>query len=382
MRLAALREERNPAAARATYDELLALAPTMAGAELATGDDERDAGNLDAASAHYRRCVEQSPTAARCLSRLSRLEASNGKCDAYARDATRILVLQPDDWFFRRDGLAAALSTGAGEDNVRAAIEGVLRTNEPQRRFDEAELEGEVALWRGSMFEARDALARAERVAHVVGASVALPLTLPERLVIAEELGDEQDVRALTRAYMGARSLTTPENDFDGLVLTALRSHRVLPQEEILRTRDRWRRDAADRPAGLVWLQYDAALALTESEARETLASGLDSKIRRDRLDVNARLGHLYLVGRRFVDAASRLELVAFSCALFQNDFSYIRVIVPAAYNLGQAREGLGDFRGACTAYGRVLERWGGATPRSATAAAARARSRALHCPE
>lgn len=383
-RLATIRQRRDPASARATFRELLRLEPAMAGAELAAGDDEKEADDLTAAGAHYQRCLELSPMAARCLARVAQLQAASGRCDVYARDVTRILVLEPDDWFFRRDGVSAALSTGATEDDVRAAIGGVLRKGvDTKGRFDGSELEGEVALWRGSLIEARRAFVRAEQFANESGLLTALPRTTSQRLAIAEELDDEVDIRAIARGYVGARALTTPENEIDdGVVLAALKRHHVFPNDRILRIRDRWRSEATAGPTAMVWLHYDAALALTEVEARDALATGEDAQISHDLVDVNAQLGHLLLLAHRFADAASRLERVAFNCSLFWGDDSYVPWIVPAAYDLGLAREGLGDTDGACIAYRRVRDRWGRAQPRSATAERARARLFGLHCAE
>jgi serine/threonine-protein kinase len=379
MRLATLRGQRDPAAASATFRALLELAPNMAGAEFAAGENAADADDLEAATQYYQGCLDASPMAVRCLSRLARLQATSGRCDAYARDVTRILVLADDDWSFQRDGLSAALTTGAAEDSVRAAIQGVLRTGPAVlQRFGRDLIEGEVALWRGAMPEARDAFVRADRIARGDGALTFPAITL-QRLTIAEELGDEEDVRAIARAYLGARTLSGPDPQ-EGVVLSILARHRIFPKEEILRIRDRWREDVVGVAAPLVWLSYDASLAVTEAEAREALSSGLDARLAHAFPDVNAQVGHLLLLARRFADAASRLELVAFDCALFLGDDSYIPLVVRAAYDLGQAREGLGDVDGACVAYRRVLDRWGGAVPRSTTAQAARARSRALHC--
>jgi len=380
MRLAAIRDRRDPASARATFRKLLQLAPAMAGAELAAADNAKEGDDPDDANAHYQRCLELSPMAARCLARLAHLQATSGRCDVYAREVTRILELEPDDSFFRTDGLSAALTKGGSEDDVRDAMAGVLRTSSQSQGRSEERLEGEVALWRGQMLEARSAFNRAaERFSHDAAMSSALTVTFPQRLTIAEELGDEDEVRRLTRAYIGARALTT-DGDYDDRTLTALRRHHVLPTDEILRLRDQWRNDIAGGPPALVWLRYDAGLALTEEEAREALASGYDAEISHDALDVNALLGHVLLLAHRFADAASRLRLVAFNCALFWGDASYVPLIVPGAYDLGQALEGMGAVDQACAVYQHVLDRWGKAAPRSTTAQAARTRWRALHC--
>lgn len=54
---------------------------------------------------------------------------------------------------------------------------------------------------------------------------------------------------------------------------------------------------------------------------------------------------------------------------------------VRAALELGRASEALHDVPGACAAYQSVLDRWGGARPRSATATRAREAHTRLHCP-
>jgi serine/threonine protein kinase len=379
MRLAAIRGRRDPVAAKATFAALLDLAPTMAGAALAAGDNAQDADDRETASTLYQRCLDLSPMGTRCLSRLARLRAQLGHCDAYARDVTRILVLEPGDSFFREDGLSAALTTGASEDDVQAAIREAVRTRVGFERTENALLDGEAALWRGSMLDARDAFARADRASRDEDVPTALTWTFPQRLAIAEEVGDENDVRAITRAYVGARALTT-ENEFDAYALSAMRRHRLLPTDEILRLRDRWRQDATGRSAALLWLAYEGGLAVTEEDARAALVSGHDAEIGHGALDVNARLGHLLLLAHRYAEAISRLDLVASNCALFLGDTSYVPWIVPAAYDLGQAHEGLGEVQQACVAYRRALDRWGNATPRSTTADAARARWRALRC--
>jgi serine/threonine-protein kinase len=379
LRLAAIRDRRDPAAAQATFEELLTLAPAMAGAELAIADNAKELDDRDAAIAHYRRCLDLSPMATRCLARLAHVQAPSGQCNAYARDIKRILVLEPDDVYFWRDGLSAALTTDASEDDVRAAMEGAARTQVGAAPMEKAILEGEVALWRGSMVEARDAFERAERLASGTGASQPYPIALPERLAIAQELGDEDAIRTLTRTYVGARALNT-DGEFDDVVLAALRRHRVLPDEQVLRLRDGWRSEATDGSAADVWLRYEAGLAVNEQEAREALASDYAQKVGHVALGGNARLGHVYLLAQRFREAISRLELVATNCSLFWGEESYVAPVALAAYDLGQAREGVGDRRGACAMYRRVLARWGAAAPRSTTAEAARARRRVLGC--
>jgi eukaryotic-like serine/threonine-protein kinase len=381
MRLGAIRESRDPLAARATFDKLIALAPTMPGAELAAGDNARLSDDLDLAQRHYERCIELSPTATRCLSRVAFLRASRGHCDSFAKDVTRILVLEPKEWFFRLTGLSAALSTGAADDTVNAALDAITAQGVSLRgeHFDREELTGEVALWRGSMIAARDRFVEAEKFAQEKMAPTALSWTFHQQLTVAEEIGDEPAATRLLRSFLGARALTT-ENDLDSIALRGLRRHQVVPLEELRRVGERWRKDATNEPEALLWLQYDAALALTEGEARGLLASGMAAKLGHDNLRTNAQLGHLLLLGHEFKEAANRLVPVASNCAVLSDDTSNTPWIIRAAYDLGQAREQLGDVAGACGAYRRVLDQWGSASPRSETASAAASRARTLHC--
>jgi serine/threonine-protein kinase len=379
MRLAAIRARRDPASARATFAELLALDPTVAGAELAAGDNAKELDDRGGALAHYKRCLDLSPMAARCLVRLAHLHALGGQCDVYAREVKRVLVLEPDDAYFWHDALNAALTTGASQDEVRAMIDGAARSQRGSPRTEKALLEGEVALWWGSMSEARDAFERAERLSSDEGQSQVVPFALPQRLAIAEEIGDEKAVAALTRTYLGARAATT-DAELDALVLGTLRRHRTLSDGEIRRLRDVWRNDATDRSPAELWLRYEAPLAVTEQEALDALASGNAEKIGHIVPSANAWLGHLYLLAHRFSEAISRLELVASNCKLLFGEESHVTEVVVAAYHLGQAREGIGDTQGACRAYGQVVERWGNATPRAATADGASARRRVLGC--
>ncbi|WP_437941741.1 hypothetical protein [Sorangium sp. So ce341] len=63
-------------------------------------------------------------------------------------------------------------------------------------------------------------------------------------------------------------------------------------------------------------------------------------------------------------------------CDMLDWPVTYVR----SFWFLGQALEQTGDIAGACHAYASVIERWGGASPPSQTAARARGRSRALGC--
>jgi eukaryotic-like serine/threonine-protein kinase len=71
------------------------------------------------------------------------------------------------------------------------------------------------------------------------------------------------------------------------------------------------------------------------------------------------------------------LREVVVPCSLLDDPFLHTR----AELWLGQALEDTGDKPAACAAYRVVLDRWGGASPRSVTADTAARRVAALQCP-
>jgi TolA-binding protein len=86
--------------------------------------------------------------------------------------------------------------------------------------------------------------------------------------------------------------------------------------------------------------------------------------------------GMTYLLAGKVDEALPYLERAARSCSALDHPLTQ----TAAHLHLGTALEARGDRPGACAAYRTVLERWGAAKPRSVSAEAARARSRALGC--
>ncbi len=382
LRLATIEGEHDRKAARATMESLVALDPTMPGAELAAATNAEQSDDVESARRHYLACMTLSSLAALCVVRQARLLAKEGRCDLYAKEITRALTLEPTDFFFRRAGVAAVLSAGGTDDELRAAVANALVIDSTAvAKSHGEELSGAVALWQGAFDKARDALMRADEAARLEGFASTISWVFPERLAIAEELGDELAVAAMARGYVGARGLTT-EGDHDGLVLRALRSHHVLPEDAVRTLRARWRADSADRVPWQVWLEYDGEPAVTNAEARDALGLVEASEAPHALSPVNASLGRLLLLAGRPADAAARLERVARDCALLDGDHSLVHVAVQATYALGMAHEAMGDRAAACADYRRVIQRWGGAKPRSTTGAAARLRSQTISCSE
>jgi hypothetical protein len=128
----------------------------------------------------------------------------------------------------------------------------------------------------------------------------------------------------------------------------------------------------------LVWLEAWARPATRRDDAIAALAAVDRHALDDLRLSLvgSATVGRLLWLAGRPAEAAPYLRRAAEGCDGFENP----RLHVGAAWLLGQALEATGDVAGACTAYQRVMTRWGRAQPASQTAVAAERRMLALGC--
>ncbi|AUX32122.1 MULTISPECIES: serine/threonine-protein kinase [Sorangium] len=92
--------------------------------------------------------------------------------------------------------------------------------------------------------------------------------------------------------------------------------------------------------------------------------------------ELHADIGAVYHLAGMPHHAIPALRKAVATCDMLDWPVRYVR----SFWFLGQALERTGDTPGACRAYASVIERWGGASPPSSTAARARERSRALGC--
>jgi serine/threonine-protein kinase len=90
----------------------------------------------------------------------------------------------------------------------------------------------------------------------------------------------------------------------------------------------------------------------------------------------DAEVGRVYLMAGRPEEAVPYLRRAAASCTAFAAPVDQTR----ARLHLGMALEQTNDRDGACSAYRKVLDRWGHAKPRSVTADEARAHATKLGC--
>jgi serine/threonine-protein kinase len=368
--------------ARAEYAALEQLDPTIATAQSGLGDLLRRI-DPDESERHYRTCMARWPMAAACLMGVARARGAHGECSAYFDLMKRVVVITPDDPLARRRLLESMLAAGSGEDAARAEVQmqvdlfGKLSPSLPVR----ADLER--ALRFGAFDDAQADLERLQSQLSARGISGLAFLTA--RLAVLEEIGDEAGAVAFLRRYVGYRAARAPLL-FDAIAIAGLHRHRAMSDEAIAALRDRWRADSVES-SPQAWessIRYDAALASTPAHAQAALAR-IDLAKVPPVLDpeLGLILGRVLLLAGRTEDARTRLQAAATTCLFTGGGDVETHALdrVRAALDLGRAREALHDAPGACAAYQSVIDRWGGARPRSATATTARDARRRLHCP-
>ena len=213
-------------------------------------------------------------------------------------------------------------------------------------------------------------------------------------LEIALETGDDAAARRLVGDFLAHSDAWPFEAMFGhGVDLSlyfarlALPSGQPPPDFEAQRTV--WTQKAlfagADR--GQIWDYAYASPALTPGEAQTALAAlpawGPPSPAPANfnnffgrQGSPEADLGRVYLLAGQVDQAVEHLTRAVATCDVYTSTLDHVR----AALNLGSALELKGETKGACDAYGKVLAQWGHAKPKSVTADAARARSKALGC--
>jgi serine/threonine-protein kinase len=372
---------------RSTLEELRRLDPTLPVVEFQLGRVARNAGDLAAALAHFTRCNELSAKTG-CLSAIATLTGDRGECERYLEELRRATVVDPDDAFLRMDVFHATLGARRSYEEALAALEAAkAKLTEASGSppdvlaYEASALDRDLAVWFGAFEAARRATnemtAITKAAFNIGGVSSGL-------LSLAEEEGAEAQTAALLRSFVSNRGVSRMESGDDGVALEALGRHQVFSADAIARLREGWRAQATSKSPDEIWFSYDALPAVTRADARAALAlrgDGGSLPFARTAAP-NAVIGRLFLLAGQNEDAAPYLERAGSACRTTTGD-AVIEAfdIVRAELDLGRAREALGDIPRACAAYGRVLERWGHATPRSVTAEAARSASSRLHCP-
>jgi serine/threonine-protein kinase len=88
--------------------------------------------------------------------------------------------------------------------------------------------------------------------------------------------------------------------------------------------------------------------------------------------------GRVLLLAGRAAEAVPLLRAATATCSALEVPVEHTRAFA----HLGDALEKTGDTAGACKSYKAVVDLWSAAKPRSVSAETAKARRRALKCPD
>jgi serine/threonine-protein kinase len=366
--------------AQAALDRALADDPRFAAVDWARAVDAEDRGDVDAAIAEYTRCLEASSSAASCLAARGAIAAQRGDCAGVEADARRLLGVEPGGWRAYESLARALVARGRPLETVREALkrEWLLLPDAQRARREQLD-DARLAVLSGDFVGAEARMHDLEKLGAAPSDDTSRVDTATFLVALYDEEGDARRAGAVAHEELTTRA-TVPGAP---TLLAAAARAGVLAPSDLEARRDAWieraRDGASSRRPGDLWLRAYAAPAETADEAKvaeAALASFLPPPLARDLEPVDALYGKVLLLAGRIEDALPHLRAAAATCLAFDDPFVQTR----ASSDLGRALEARGDKAGACDAYATVLARWGHATPRSLTATAAAARSRALGC--
>jgi eukaryotic-like serine/threonine-protein kinase len=385
----------DPEAALAAARHAVALDPDYADAWQTLARVLHTQGHAEDALAALDQCMRASPNAVDCVTDRIATMRNAGRCAEMEAGARQWIAREPDSAHGYL-GLAQAL---AAERRPAEAVEEALRQrwshlSGADRRHQEPYERALLAVLAGD-FEAAERSARELQRAVEGEASFDLHVRAASLLVsILRETGRASEAAGVASAllqrkaawssHLSASPFDVADFFFEPLLLGAVRhappagvsweSERVAWMAET--------RGAAKLGDASIWSLGVASFAETEAEAVEALRSmppalqhaGQGDLARHRDSDVFAARA-LLLAGRP-AEALALARPVAASCIALDDPF----VHTEAELRLGEALEATGDRAAACAAYHAVLERWGGAHPRSSTAERAGGRLTAIGC--
>jgi eukaryotic-like serine/threonine-protein kinase len=356
------------------------------------------AGKFAEARPAFERCGALSVDGADCFSWLGETDSLQGRCTDFESEARRAADREP---FFLISVLWAMPSAGRSLAALEDIVPQIVSATPPSLgpEWVGLGLKVRLAILAGDFAEASALADKASRV--LLGDERLRSSYAPhyehigQLIEIALETGDERAVQRLASDFVAHRDAWTTEATFGhgtDLSLTFARlASRVgePPPTSFEEARKAWigARLIAGSDRAQIWDYAYASPALTEAEAKAALAAlpewGPATPTPANFYNVFGRVGspeadygRVLLLAGHVDEAIEHLKRAVATCDLFTSTLDHVR----AELDLGRALAQKGDKPGACEAYGKVLAQWGHAKPRSVTADAARARSKALGC--
>jgi eukaryotic-like serine/threonine-protein kinase len=381
-------------------DALLAFARETASDPTDTLGDEVSAGILayrdDRVGARrlLTECIERSSLKSSCADELLREFAAAGEChqmDRLARQRTAFDPTGADAYGFRAD---AAVGLMQPVEAIEALLHDKwsLLASSPKSVAVRAEDELNFAVLRGD-FSA--ALKDLDGIAETEVASdwSAVGHTLV-RINVLLEMGDMQTAAKINTSLLrGAAARPKPESVFSDQTLAVAHAAyelKAIGYPEYRRQRDdwlaQWRVTSSpeqwNEDKTFIWIAaYTGSSDVQMREEAEDALRALDEfgPLRavghRTYAYYDSAPAHVFQVLGRLDEAAARYESTARLCDLAVGMDS-----VRAMEGAGEVHEARGDLDAACTWYGRALDRWGSAKPRSVKADLARKAVARLRC--
>ncbi len=349
--------------------------------------------DADGAVAASDECLKVAPQATACVHLRLSAEGLAGRCKDYDEDAHRLLAIDPESNEGYEDLAMGGFALGRPLAGIREAETMAWKHSPPDdAQWGDAQDRAAIAELSGDRRGLDAALKELEQHASErTDAYDRMNLALTE-VGVWTELGALDRAAKAADAFLSTHDMLTEDQGLDEFALVfddlpimfkaLARAGKITPAElESRRTAwiDGWRTRLDANIGRYLWLYGYAEIVDTPAEAAQALAAlPAFAPLPRYRpsLDVDAHIGHIYLLAGRVDEAVAYLKAAASQCNTFEDPIAWVH----ASLWLGQALEAQGQKDGACDAYRSVASRWSG-FGRSSSAQLARKRIAALRCP-
>jgi serine/threonine-protein kinase len=377
-------------------EDTLARDPMFASAYRLRGREQFALGERDAARVTYKQCLDRSPAPTWCINDLADLDSNEGKCDDAEQLARSLIALDPQSAQGYVRLARAVYGKGDPIEGARVALtQAYLRVPKTLEKVETLSGDHRLAVLEGNFVAAEEALKSWEKEIAANPDEWDHARPLHSRMLLLLETGKQAEAAKLADEYLKRRAAWTPDDFREDPTIYALATKYragAMPREAMAQQRAQWLQRELDRPGrigqlpgdnkGEAWVLAYASPAVTSQDAREALDvlpkfEPLPDDLVRTTV-VDDPIGQTYALAGKEEEGLAYLARAAATCGAVDHPIAHTW----ANFHLGLAREARGDRLGACSAYRVVLDRWGKAKPRSVTADAARARTKAIACNE
>jgi serine/threonine-protein kinase len=373
-----------PRLAATQLDAVVTLDPTLALAWMVKGEIDIETGDVPGAFAAYAQCLKISPAATSCLSDLATVQSNEGKCEELVSTSRRLITLAPGapqayQW------LAEAL-VGSDQplDAVRAALQQKWDHEEPSlRRSRQLWSEASLGIISGDFVGAERSMAELDK-STASDADDAIRFQIAyARMLLDLETGRSTQAAHLAALYLRQRA-AWPGASAETLIAaqSVELAAGAISRPKFDELRDQWLAQNPNEQASNRWIEAFAVPAQTHDDGVAALAAKPDVQPLVNALNLEPYraepIGRVYVLAGQLDDGEPFLSEASAACGVIDGRAAIFSTW--ASLRLGQVLEARGDKAGACSAYGRVVARWGKASPSSRTAAMAAARRRVLSC--